>query len=188
MKRITMIVATIACISASNSPASVTLEPSNAHFGYGVGMAFTKLPFLMSDLKLPLSSFYYDRQFTDPRSFVRASAEIGLYGFTLVLPVPEVGSNLYIGGEDSPIQGKIGVGGFYDIAVGGHAGILTKIGVVLANRIDLSIFVVPTGTDSKRSYQEFLGLESQEKADAYFAKTGHHVGMPYFGFLFTIRQ
>jgi hypothetical protein len=188
MKRITMIVATIACISVSNSPASVSLDPSNAHFGWGVGMAFTKIPFLMSNMKLPLSNFYYDRQFTDPSRFIRASAEIGLYGFTMILPVPEIGSNLYIGGESSPVQAKIGLGGFYDIAVGGHAGVMVKLGAILANRFDLTLFVVPEGTDSKRSYQEFLGLESKATADKFYADNNVHVKMPYFGFMFTIRQ
>jgi hypothetical protein len=188
MKRIAILAATVMVIMMQNVQAKITLEPSNAHYGWGVGMAFTKVPFLMSDLKLPLSTFYYDRQFTDPANFIRASAEIGLYGFSMIIPVPAVGSNLYIGSESSPIQGKIGLGGFYDVAVGGHAGLLAKGGIIVANRFDLSLFVVPTGTDSKQSYQEFIGIESRAKADAYYAKTGHHVAMPYFGFMFTIRH
>jgi hypothetical protein len=188
MKRIAVLFSLIALVATRSSVASLSLDPSNAHFGWGVGMAFSKIPFLMSNLKLPLSNFYYDRQFTDPNNSIRASAELGLYGFSGIIPVPEIGSNLYIGGEKSPIQGKIGLGGFYDIAVGGHAGIMAKLGAILANRFDLSVFVVPTGTDSKQSYQEFLGLESKASADAYYAQTGHHVAMPYFGFMFTIRH
>lgn len=183
-----LVVVAALCLNAGLAAADIRLEPDNGHFGLGAGMAFTNVPFSMSKLKLPLTYLYYDRQFTDPTSPVRASVELGMYGFEGIVPVPELGSNLYLGSEESLIQGKIGIGGFYDIAVGGHAGVTVKGGVILANRFDFSLFVVPLGRDSKRSYLEVIGAESKAEAQDGYAKEGHFVQMPYFGFLITMRH
>lgn len=189
MKRTIITIALSALmLNTGTASAALHLDPSNSHFGWGVGMAFTELPFSMSELKLPLSYLYYDRQFTDPAKPVRVSVEGGCYAFGMVIPVPEIGSNLYIGSEESIVQGKIGVGGFWDPAVANHAGFVTKAGVILHNRFDISMFVVPDGTDAKRSYQEFLGLESEEEADAFYAEHGDRVIFPYFGFFLTLRR
>ena len=168
--------------------ADVLLAPSNSHWGTGVGLVVSEFPISMSKLTIGLSQVYYEYQFTDPTNKVRTSLEGGLYGFYMLLPVPEVAANMYFGSEESDVQGKLGVGGFYDISVGGHAGIMAKAGAVIKNKFDLTFFVVPTGLDAKRSYGEFMQMESKERAEQNYIRNGdQYVIMPYYGMLFSIR-
>jgi len=178
----------IAAISLS-SFADVQLASDRGHLVWGLGMAFSKVPFSLSKLKLPLSYLAYDHQFTDPEKMVRYSAEVGMYGFEVIVPVPEAGANLYIGRESSKIQGKIGLSGFYDIAVGGHAGMAVKTGLIFSNRFDVSLMIVPTGRDADRSYLEVMGLQSKEEAAQFrLENDGKNVLFPYFGFMVTLRH
>jgi len=191
MKRTALIISTVAVLSVATTPAhsEVQIETKNSHLCWGLGMALSQIPFSMSKLKLPLSYFSYDHQFTDPNAFIRSSVELGMYGFDVIIPVPTLGSNLYIGGETADIQGKIGLGGFYDIAVAGHAGLVAKGGLIFKNRFNIDLFVVPTGIDSKKSYTEVLGIESRNDAEkGAQANGGKYVIMPYFGFMLTIRS
>lgn len=187
MKRSCMALAAAVAFSGSTL-AGVQLTPDRDHVCWGFGMAFSKVPFSMSRLKLPLSYVCYDYQFMEPVNPVRVSASMGLYGFEGVVPVPELGTNLYFGSEERTFQGKIGLNGFWDIAVGGHAGLGVKGGLIIKNRFDITLFAVPTGKDSKRSYLEVLGTQTKTQAYDEYQEHGKHVDMPYFGFLFTLRH
>lgn len=177
------------CGIVSQSAAGIALDPSKQHYTWGVGLVVDRLPVSMASLIIPLSYFSYERQFADPVKPVRGAIEIGTYGFYGILPLPELGANMYVGGEDKAIQGKIGLSGFYDFFVGGHGGLAVKAGTILKNRFGFDFMVVPPGlaTDSKRSYQEALGLESKEKADAYYQEHGYHIHLPYFGIIANLR-
>lgn len=191
MKCTSIIITSITSLVIAATPvfSGVQVEPKNTHLSWGLGMALSQVPFSMSKLKLPLSYYSYDHQFTDPRGFIRSSVELGLYGFNVIIPVPTLGSNLYFGSEEADIQGKIGLGGFYDIAVGGHAGVVAKAGLIMKNRFGIDLFVVPTGLDSKKSYTEVLGIESKSAAEqGALENGGKYVIMPYFGFMLTIRN
>ena len=119
---------------------------------------------------------------------VRIAGTLGLYGFQLLLPVPRASMDFYVGKPSQTVQFKGGIGGFYDVAVGGHGGVNGELGVVLRNRVDISFMAVPFGTDSKRSYAEFMGIKSQEEADKDYKKAGNRwVEMPYYGIFVGLR-
>jgi hypothetical protein len=184
--RFYIVTSVIVCILAIPG---FTLEPSQNHTTYGIGLAVDNIPVSMASLVIPLSCVSYEHQFANPKNKLRGGVELGAYGFYFVLPIPEVGTNMYIGGEDQAVQGKIGLTGFYDLFVGGHGGLGVKAGIILNNRFDFDILIVPPkmASDSKRSYQEALGLESKDKADAYYAEHGYHVKTPYFALLACVR-
>jgi hypothetical protein len=171
------------------SSANIRLAPAKNHTMFGVGLCVDQIPVSMASLTIPLSYYAYERQFADPTRNVRGGLEIGVFGFYGILPIPEVGTNFYIGGEDRTFQAKIGCNGFYDLFVGGHGGLAIKTGLIVNNRFDFEIMVVPPGlaTPGKRSYQEALGLESKEKAQAYYDAHGYYVKTPYFGLLIGLR-
>lgn len=167
--------------------ADVQNAPSKTHHTFGMGLVVDRLPVSMANLTIPLSYYAWERQFVDPMRRVRAGIEIGTYGFYGLLPIPELGTNMYIGGEDQPIVGKIGIGGFYDIIVGGHGGLMIKAGIIAANRFDINLMIVPVGSDSKRSYSEFLGLETKTEAKEYYDRHGYYVKLPYYGLMIGLR-
>jgi hypothetical protein len=184
----------IACLIAVlgilvESSADIRLAPNKNHTMFGVGLCVDKIPVSMASLTIPLSYYAYERQFAEPTRNLRGGLEIGVFGFYGILPIPEVGTNFYIGGEDQTFQAKIGCNGFYDLFVGGHGGLAIKTGLIVNNRFDFDIMVVPPGlaTDSRRSYQEALGLESKAKADEYYNTHHYHVKTPYFGLLIGLR-
>jgi hypothetical protein len=185
--RITGIIAVLGILSGAS--ADIKLAPSKNHTMFGVGLCVDQIPVSMASLTIPLSYFAYERQFADPTNLLRGGLEIGLFGFYGILPIPEIGTNFYIGGENKTFQAKIGCNGFYDLFIGGHGGLAVKAGLLVNNRFDFDIMVVPPGlaSDSRRSYQEALGLESKAKADAYYAEHHYHVKTPYFGLLIGLR-
>lgn len=189
MKTLKIITVAISLIAITVSSIHAELgRTSRKHLFFGAGMVVDNLPVATADMKLPITHFAYDYSFMDPDKKLRTSIEIGLYGFYGILPVPEIGANLYIGSEENDIQGKIGLGGFYDISVGGHAGIAIKPGIVIKNMFEISLLCVPVGSDAKQSYKEFFGFESEEEAAKTAAKNGgQNVVMPYYGFLLGFR-
>src|SRR4051812_48688995 len=125
-----------------------------SYWGFGMGYVFNKVPISLSTFNVFLSDLWYTHIFGDPMDKTRIAGTLGFYGFEMILPVPKASVDFYVGKPTEDIQFKAGIGGFYDIAVGGHAGVDGEIGVVLKNRVDISFMAVPLGTDSKRSYSE----------------------------------
>ncbi len=160
----------------STPPAPALGEKVNSptYWGWGLGFVFTEVPISESDFTVLMSELHYGFYLTDPDDFVRTAAVIGLYGFALVLPVPKAGVEMIIGDPRQDIQGKVGINGFYDISVGGHGGVALELGVRMKNRVDISFFTVPFGSDSKRDYLEFMGFRDE-------AGEPPHVILPYFG-------
>jgi hypothetical protein len=188
------VVAGAACLPASaqdvpaaarpeaQAPAADTAKAQQNYWGFGFGYVFNKIPISLSTFNVAISDLWYSHIFGDPSEKVRVAGTLGFYGFAIALPVPRVSCDLYFGKPTEDIQVRGGVGGFYDVAVGGHGGIVGEAGLVLKNRVDLAFMFVPVGTDSKRSYSEFLGLETkdeaaQDKIDGH----GHYVELPYYG-------
>lgn len=190
MKKLVLIAVSAIVLTnvVQNAHADIQARPKNKHVNLGFGMVTSDLPISEADLRLMITTVNYDYCFMNPMKKFRTSLEIGLYGFYGILPIPELGANLYIGSEDQDIHYKIGVGGFYDISVGGHAGLMVKPGIIIKNRFDVSFFIVPTGLDSEKSYAQFLGLQSKDEAKEEYKKhDNQHVIMPYYGLMFTIR-
>jgi hypothetical protein len=151
------------------------------YWGFGFGYVFNRIPISLSTFNVPISDLWYSHIFGNPDEKTRVAGTLGFYGFQLLLPVPKASVDLYFGKPSEDIQFKGGVGGFYDISVGGHGGLMGELGVILKNRVDVSFMAVPIGTDSKRSYSEFLGLETKQEAEeTRIAAHGHYVELPYY--------
>ena len=158
------------------------------YWGVGLGYVFNKVPISLSTFNVFMSDLWYSHIFGDPNADTRIAGTLGLYGFQLLLPVPRAGVDFYVGKPAQTVQFKGGIGGFYDIAVGGHAGVSGNLGVVLKNRVDVTFLAVPFGKDSERSYAEFMGLKSQEEADRDYVKAHNQwVEMPYYGIFVGLR-
>lgn len=163
-------------------------EAKQDYWGVGLGYVFNKVPVSMSTFNVFMSNLWYSHIFGNPNDNTRIAGTLGLYGFQLLLPVPRVALDFYAGKPSQTVQFKGGIGGFYDVAVGGHAGVSGDIGVVLKNRVDVSFMAVPFGRDSERSYAEFMGLKSQEEADRDYVKANNQwVEMPYYGIFVGLR-
>lgn len=155
--------------------------PQN-YWGFGFGYVFNKIPISLSTFNVALSDLWYSHIFGDPNDEIRVAGTMGFYGFAIALPVPKVSCDLYYGKPTEDLQFKGGIGTFYDVAVGGHGGVFSDLGVVVKNRVDIAFMAVPFGTDSKRSYSEFLGTETKAEAEeTRKALGGHYVQLPYYG-------
>lgn len=174
--------------SISYTGSGFTLGPKSSYWGLGMGYVFNKMPISLSTFNVVLSNLWYSHVFSPPTERFRVAGTVGFYGFQVLLPVPRVAADFYLGSPSQDIQFKGGVGGFYDIAVGGHGGISLEAGAVLKNRVEITFMTVPTGTDSERSYAEFAGLKTQEEADLDYKEAGNQwVEMPYFGLMVGLR-
>lgn len=165
--------------------------------GGGLGLVFTQIPIRESEFTAVMSEFHYGWYLTDPNDFVRTAATIGLYGFAVIIPVPKVTMEAILGDPKQDVQGKLGISGFYDIAVGGHGGMAVELGLRFKNRVDVSLFTVPVGSDASSSYLDFLGVADTEKDEWTWDEDKKerrkepdgipdydqppHVIMPYFG-------
>jgi hypothetical protein len=163
-------------------------EGKQSYWGVGLGYVFNKVPVSMSTFNVFMSNLWYSHVFGDPNDQTRIAGTLGLYGFQLLLPVPRASVDFYLGKPSQTVQFKGGIGGFYDVAVGGHAGVNGELGVVLKNRVDISFMAVPFGKDSERSYAEFMGLKSEEEAlEDYKDANNQWVEMPYYGIFVGLR-
>jgi hypothetical protein len=174
--------------AASPAGGDIAAEAKQDYWGVGFGYVFNKVPISMSTFDVFMANLWYSRIFGDPNEDIRMAGTLGLYGFQVLLPVPRASLDLYVGKPTQTLQFKGGIGGFYDVAVGGHGGISGELGVVVKNRVDISFLAVPLGTDSKRSYAEFMGIKSEAEAMEDYRKAGNRwVEMPYYGIFVGLR-
>ena len=160
----------------AKSEITKSIELNRTFLDWGVGYVFDQIPISQSNFKILMSEIDYGYWLSDPNESMRMAASVGLYGFALILPVPKVSAAMYFGKPTNDLQAKIGVGGFYDITVGGHAGVNTELGVLIKNKVDISMVIVPTGLDSKRDYIDFIGLRKDGEV-----ASKPYVVFPYFG-------
>ena len=166
----------------AQAAAEDTAKAQQNYWGFGFGYVFNKIPISLSTFNVAISDLWYSHIFGDPSEKVRIAGTLGFYGFAIALPVPRVSCDLYFGKPTEDIQFRGGVGGFYDVAVGGHGGVAGEVGLVIKNRVDLAFMAVPLGTDSKRSYSEFLGFQTKAEAKQDYEDMHHHyVELPYYG-------
>lgn len=178
-----------ASLQADSEAAAAKAAPSPQNYwGFGFGYVFNRIPISLSTFNVPISDLWYSHIFGNPDEKTRVAGTLGFYGFQILLPVPKVSMDLYYGKPTEDIQFKGGVGGFYDVSVGGHGGVMGELGVVLKNRVDISFMAVPLGTDSKRSYSEFMGFETKEEAEqSRIEAHGHYVELPYYAVKMGLR-
>ena len=157
--------------------------PSNDQnfWGFGIGYVFTKIPISQSQFTVYMAELYYSHYLTDPNDYFRTAVTAGLYGFDFILPMPKVSVEMYLGKPTEDIQWKLGVGGFYDITVGGAAGLPLEFGARIKNRFDISFFTVPAGIDSKRDYLKFIGERDESYPSGPGTANPHYVIYPFYG-------
>ncbi len=188
LRRITLILllATVGISTAQNSnPIDAGFAPSDAdrsYWGWNLGGVFSDIPIseaIDNGFAVFMANLYYGHYLTDPNEKFRTAFSLGVYGFQLILPVPVIGMDVFVGKPNQDLQFKGSIGGFYDITVGGHAGMALGAGVLLKNSFNVSLFMVPFGKDADRDYLNFVG--SRDEALNCNDADVDCVNMPYFG-------
>ncbi len=164
---------------SSSQPKPLEGPNTSTFMGFGLGLVFSSIPVSTAEFVAPFSHLYYSWYLTDPNDSFRTAASLGVYGFGVFLPVPKVSAEMFLGKPTQDIQGKLGVGGFYDFAVGGHGGLALEAGIRLANKYDISVVTVPTGSPAKRDYLEFMGVHDEPGKKPW-------VKVPYFGVFLSV--
>lgn|GEM_PF-2957651 len=173
---------TMALQNASPSlNASPRLERKKSSWGWEVGGVFNEFPVskaIDSGFAILMSHGYYSWYLGDGGNFVQPSLSLGAYGFQLLLPVPEISLGATLGSPGQDLRGKVSVGGFYDMFVGGHAGLTVSGGLLIKDRFTVNLFMVPFGKDADRDYLYMAGTRDKEVP---CTKDDPCVEMPYFG-------
>jgi len=164
--------------TVATAPKLGEVKNDRTSWGFGLGYVFTTIPISESKFTVLMSELHYSVYLTDPNESVRTQATLGLYGFGLILPIPKVSVEMFLGDPTQDIQAKVGVGAFYDITVGGAAGLPIEVGARIKNHVDVSFVAVPAGIDSKRDYLEFIGQRDKAGPKPY-------VIYPFYGLFLT---
>jgi len=141
------------------------------HWYWGAGAVVSDVPVMKSRFTVPFAQLLYEYNVSDPSKTFRFSMGGGLYGLNVILPVPVFQPSLYIGSENNDLMARFSAGPFYDVIIGGHAGVLFSGGVVFKNRIDVSFVIVPFGSQPVRPYPEIIGKSEEVFLDT--ARVGY---------------
>lgn len=147
-------------------------------WGFGAGLTVGSLPVATSDFKMPITTLFYDYTLTNVNSFwngfVKPGFSVGLYGLNGFVPIPE--TELYaMVNEGEDLSLRLGVGGFYDILIGGHSGLTLKAGVVINQDYQVDIISVPSAKQPVKPYSEIVDGGPE------------NIKTPYFGLVFSWR-
>ncbi len=171
----------VAILSSGLFAQADSIYNKKSFWGWNVGGVFTEVPISQavdSGFAVLMAQIYYSYYLSNPQETFRTAVSLGVYGFQIVLPVPEVSIDLLAGNPNSELQFKGSIGTFYDITVGGHGGVFLGAGVLLKNRFNVSFFIVPFGKDAERDYLEFVGARDVAKP---CLEENPCVDIPYFG-------
>ena len=161
---------------------------TKSHWGWGVGGVVNRLPIAVSTFNVPLQYICYEHTFGDnPEAPFKTSVSPGLYGFYGVFPVPSLESSIIY--DPGPVGGRLSVGAFYDILVGGHWGMSVKLGSIIHRKYELDLVLVPVGEEHPRViYSELLDARKlkENKQDPETGEWGQTIEFPYYGLLFTV--
>lgn len=141
----------------------------------GAGGAVNSLPLAASKFTLPLIYVAYEGVNKRSLGNIDTSWSFGLYDF-----MPEVEFALIM--PVKPLDFRLSVGAYYDIIIGGHAGVLVKAGAILNKTYSFDLMVIPIGTQPSVSYSESLSQQKIVKNDG-----SHGLEFPVFGVLASIR-
>lgn len=177
-----------------SAPAKDERTWKGSHWTWGVGGVVNKLPLALSTFNVPLQYVSYEHTFgDDPEAPLKVSVSPGLYGFYGFFPVPSLESSIVY--DPGQIGGRLAVGAFYDILVGGHWGMSTKLGAVIHRKYELDLVLVPVGQEHPKVVYDYQIWKIWElNKNEYHGKdpeTGEEIWdqtieFPYFGLLFTV--
>ena len=141
----------------------------------GGGCMVEKLPLSAAEYILPMFFVAYESIHKKSIGDFDFSWSMGFYDL-----MPEIEFALTI--PVKPFDIRISAGGYYDFIIGGHAGLLTKAGLILNKRIGMDVIFIPIGTQPTVSYSQSL------KANKIIENDGEHgLDFPVMGVLFSFR-
>jgi TolB-like protein len=147
-------------------------------FVVGLGGVADAFPVSTAQTKFPLAQASWERFWTpNLRQFFKFSTTAGVYGMWLVLPVPFVSMNAYLGYY--PYYLKVGVGGHTELIVGGHTGISANLGFELLERFELDTFWILAGTQPTVTYTDW----NVHRGDPGY----YELKFPFIGVFFTYK-
>ena len=163
-----------------------------SHWTWGFGGVVNHLPLPVSTFNVPLQYVSYEHTFGEnPAAPVKVSVSPGLYGFFGFLPIPALESSVIY--DSGPVGGRLAVGGFYDLLVGGHWGMTTKLGTIIKRKYELGIIFVPVGEEHPEVlYEEIWDIgHLRENKSHKDPVTGEEIWdqtieFPYYGLLLSI--
>lgn len=144
----------------------------------GLGGVANDFPILNADFKFFMANIAWEYFYSDyQRGPSKYSMEVGLNLMNMFLPSPYVQINYYAGGY--PFYGKASLGVLGEVFIGGHFGILGRLGVEVANTYEFNFLMVFYGTQPNVSYTD---LETREGEPGY-----EPISFPYFGAVFVYK-
>lgn len=144
----------------------------------GAGGVANAFPIINSEFKFFMANVAWEYFYTDfQRGLYKYSTEVGINLMNFFLPSPYVQFNAYVGSY--PFYAKFSVGGLGEVFIGGHFGILGRIGVEVAGTYEFNFVIVFYGTQPNVSYVDL----STRLGDSGYAP----IDFPYFGAVFTYK-
>jgi hypothetical protein len=141
----------------------------------GGGAAVNKMPLSASKFTLPLGYLAYESISKKSIGNNDFSWCFGLYDL-----MPELEFGMIIPAK--PFDFRLSAGGFYDMIIGGSAGMLVKAGVIINKSLEFDLMFIPIGTQPTVSYSQSIQQSKIVEND------GHHgLDFPVFGILFGLR-
>jgi len=141
----------------------------------GGGAMVEKLPISAAKYTLPMIFVAYESIYKKSISALDFSWSIGFYD---LMPEIEFAVTIPI----KPFDIRLSAGCYYDIIIGGHAGLLTKTGIIINKTIGLDVILIPIGTQPTVSYSESLKKQKIIENDGE-----HGLDFPIMGMMFTLR-
>jgi hypothetical protein len=141
----------------------------------GAGAMVNRLPLSASEFTLPMIYFAYESIYKKMLGAFDFSWSIGFYDlmpeieFAVIMPM-------------KPFDLRVSVGGYYDMILGGHAGMLMKTGIILNKYVQFDVLLIPFGTQPTISYQELITTGKKVEYDGT-----NGLKFPVFGALLSIR-
>ncbi|MCX7698595.1 MAG: hypothetical protein N2114_03920 [Candidatus Goldbacteria bacterium] len=141
----------------------------------GGGAMVEKLPISAAKYTLPIIFVAYESIYKKSISALDFSWSIGFYDL-----MPEIEFAVTV--PLKPFDIKLSAGGYYDLIIGGHAGLLTKVGIIINKTIGFDVILVPIGTQPTVSYSESLKKQKIIENDGQ-----HGLDFPIMGMMFSVR-
>jgi hypothetical protein len=141
----------------------------------GAGAAINRLPVAASEFTLPLFYFGYEALQKKALGEMDYSWCFGFYDF-----MPSVEFAAYINAK--PFDFRFSAGGYYDLIIGGSAGVVCKAGVVINKSVGFDVLMIPVGTQPSVSYSESLKTGKVVENDG-----SHGLEFPVYGVMVNFR-
>jgi hypothetical protein len=142
---------------------------------FGAGAMVNRLPLSASEYTLPMVYFAYESIYKKMMGSLDFSWSIGFYD---LMPEIEFGAILPM----KPFDLRLSGGGYYDLILGGSAGTLWKLGIILNKAVQFDVLIIPFGTQPAVSYSESLKQHHIVNNDGQ-----HGLKFPVYGAMLSTR-